>query len=68
MGGDPVHRAFSKKDQEKLADLLLKHSKFLMQPNIKLELIDGELIETDGTWRDEKFQRTETDNTEQDDS
>jgi hypothetical protein len=62
-----VHKAFTKEDQEKLAELLFKHSKFLIHPTINLELIDGELVETGGTWREEKYRRTETDNTEQDD-
>ena len=60
-------RRFTKKEQEEMARTLLRHRTFLSQPYINLELTDGELVETGGNWRDEKFRRTETDNAGTDD-
>ena len=63
-----MRRRFTEKEQTKLAETLLRHSKHLTQPNINLELVDGELVETGGTWRHSNYHRTESDNTERDDS
>lgn len=44
-------REFTAQDQVEFLKVVAQHKGIFCQPTVDLELVDGKLIETGGTWR-----------------